>query len=76
MSLLFGQFVLWLNPYKCRLPSDVIFVDILRYMCWKFSVRYNMYLSIHVFYLCLFCYLFIMLSNWENTFRKLMGMLF
>jgi len=43
-------------------------------MCWKFCERYNMYLSIHVFYLCLFCYLFIMLSNWENTFRNLMGM--
>jgi len=42
-------------------------------MCWTFSVRYNMYmyLSIHVFYLCVFCYLFIILSNWDNTFRKL-----
>jgi len=37
--------VLRLNPYKRRLPSDVTFVDVLRYMCWKFSVRYNMYLS-------------------------------
>jgi len=78
MILLFGQFVycgkvLQLNPYKRRLPN---FVDIIRYMCWNFSVRYNMYLSIHVFYLCLFCYLFIMLSNWKNTFRKLMGILF
>jgi len=70
MILLFGQFVycgkvLRLNPYKHRLHSDVTFVDVLRYMymCWKFSVRYNMYLSIHVFYLCLFCYLFIMLRN-------------
>jgi len=69
MILLFGQFVycgkvLRLNPYKRRLSSDVIlnFVDVLWYMCWKFSVRYNMYLSIHVF-ICLFCYLFIMLSN-------------
>jgi len=81
MILLFGQFVncgkvLRLNPYKRRLPSDMTFVDVLRYMCWKFSVRYNMYLSIHVFYLCLFCYLFIMLSNGENTFPKQMGMLF
>jgi len=68
MILLFGQFVycdkvLRLNPYNRRLPSDVTFVDVLRYMCWKFSVRYNMYLSIHVFDLCLFWYLFIMLSN-------------
>ena len=68
MILLFGQFVycgkvLRLNPYKRRLPSDVTFFDVLRYMCWTFSVHYNMYLSIHVFYLCLFCYLFIMLSN-------------
>ena len=81
MILLFGQFVyfgkvLRLNPYKRRLPSDVTFVDVQRYICWKLSVRYDMYVSIHVFYLCLFCYLFIMLSNWENTFRKLMGMLF
>jgi len=64
MILLFGQFVhcgkvLQLNLYKRRLPSDVTFVDVLRYMCWKFSVRYNVYLSIHVFYLCLFCYLII-----------------
>ena len=62
MILLFGQFVhcgkvLRLNLYKRRLPSDVTFVDVLRYMCWKCSVRYNMYLSIHVFYLCFFCYL-------------------
>jgi len=68
MILLVGQFVycdkmLRLNLYKRRLPSDVPFVDVLRYMCWKFSVRYNMYLSIHVFSLCLFCNLFIMLSN-------------
>ena len=48
----------------------------LRHMCWTFSVNYNMYLSIYVFYLWLFCYLFIMLSKWDNTFRKLMGMLF
>jgi len=72
MILLFGKFVycgkvLRLNPYKRRLPSDVTFVDVLRYMCWKFSLCYNMFLSIHVFYLCLFCYLFIMLSNLENT---------
>jgi len=32
--------VLRLNPYKRRLPSDVTFVDVLRYMCWKFSVRF------------------------------------
>jgi len=81
MILQFEQFVNWgkvwqLNPYKRRLPSDVTFVDVLRYMCWNFSECYNMSLRIHVFYLCLFCYLFIMLSNWENTFRKLMGMLF
>ena len=68
MILLFGQFVyfgkvLRLNPYNRRLHSDVTFVDVLRYMCWKNFVRYNMYLSIHVFYLCLFCYLFNMLSN-------------
>ena len=62
MILPFGQFVycgkvLRLNPYK-RLPSDVTFVDVLRYMCWKFSVRYNMYLSIHVFiYVCFVTYL-------------------
>jgi len=48
MILLFGQFVycgkvLRLNPYKRRLPSDVTFVDVLRNMCWKFSVHYNMY---------------------------------
>ena len=48
MILPFGQFVycgkvLRLNPYKRRLPSDVTFVDVLRYMCWKFSVHYNMY---------------------------------
>jgi len=42
-------------------------------MCWTFSVRYNLYLSIRVLYLCLFCYLFIMLSNWDNTFRKTNG---
>jgi len=80
MILLFGQFVncgkvLQLNPYKRRLPSDVTFVDVLRYMCWNFSVRY-MYFSIHVFYLFLFCYLFIMLSFRENSFRKLKGLLF
>ena len=68
MILQLGQFVycgkvLRLNPYIRRLPSDVTFVDVLRYMCWKFSVHYNIYLSIHVFYLCLFCYLFIILSN-------------
>ena len=69
MILLFGQCVycgkvLRLNPYKRRLPSEVTFVDVLRYcMFWKFSVRYNMYLGIHVFYLCLFCYLLIMLSK-------------
>ena len=68
MILLFVQFVycdkvLRLNSNKRRLPSDVTFVDVLRYMCWKFSVRYSMYLSIHVFYLCLLCYLLIMLSN-------------
>jgi len=56
--------VLGLNPFfKRRLPSDMTFVTVLRHMCWTFSVRYNMYLSIHVLYLCLFCYLFIMLSN-------------
>jgi len=54
MILLLGPFiyignVLRLNPYKRRLPSDVTFVDDLRYMCWTFSVRYNMYLSINVF---------------------------
>jgi len=63
MILLFAQFVyrgimLRLNPYKRRLPSDVTFVNVLRHMCWIISVRYNMYLSIHVFYLCLFCNLF------------------
>jgi len=41
------------------MPSDVTFVTVLRHICWTFSVRYNMYLSIHVFYLCLCCYLFI-----------------
>jgi len=51
------------EPLKRRLPSDVTFVTVLRHMCWTFSVRYNTYLSIHVFYLCLFCFLFIMLSN-------------
>jgi len=59
--------VLQLNPYKRRLTSDVTFVTVLRHMCWTFSVRYYMYLSIHVFIyiFCLFCYLFIyiMLSN-------------
>jgi len=60
MILLFGQFVycgkmLGLNPYKRRLPSDVTFVDVLRYMCWKMSVRYNMYLSIK--YVCFVTYL-------------------
>ena len=64
------------EPLKRRLPSDVKFVTFLWHMCWKFSLRYNMYLSIYVLYLCLFCYLFIMLSNWNNTFRKLKGMLF
>jgi len=49
--------VLGLNPYKRRLLSDVTFVTVL---C---AVRSNMYLGIHVIYLCLFCYLFIMLSN-------------
>ena len=47
------------EPLRRRLPS----VTVLRHMCWTFSVRYNMYLGTHVFYLCLFCYLFIMLSN-------------
>jgi len=61
MILQFGQFlycgkVLRLNPYKRLLPSDVAFVDVLRYMCWKFSIRYNMHLSTNVFYLCLFCH--------------------
>jgi len=65
MILLFGHCVYARSVtaetlYKRRLPSDVTFVDVLRYMCWTFSVRYNMYLSIHVFYLCLFCYLFVM----------------
>jgi len=54
---------LWLNPYTRRLPSDVTFVTVLWHMCLTFSVRYYMYLSIPVFYLRLFCYLFIMLSN-------------
>jgi len=66
MILLFGQFVycgimLRVNPYKRSLPSDVPSVNVLRHMCWIFSERYNMYLSIHVFYLCF--YLFIMLSK-------------
>ena len=61
MILLFGQFVycgkvLRLNPYKRRWPSDVTFVDVLRYVLDIFCTLYNMYLSIHVFYLCLFCY--------------------
>ena len=68
MILLFGQFVycgkvLRLNPYKRRLPSNVTFVDVSRHMCRNFSVRYNMYLSIHAFLFVLFCYLFILLSN-------------
>jgi len=66
------------EPLKRRLPSDVTFITVLRHMCWTFSVRYNMYLSIffvlHVFMFV--CYLFIMLSNWDNTFQKLMDMLF
>ena len=38
MILLFGQFVycgkvVRLNPYKRRLPSDMTFVDVLRYIC-------------------------------------------
>jgi len=64
MILLFGQFVycgkvLRLNPYKRRLPSDDTFVDVLRYMCWKFSVRYNMYryLSMCFIYVCFVTYL-------------------
>ena len=51
------------EPLKRRLPSDVTFVTVLRHMRWTFSVGYKLYLSIHVFYLCLFCYLLIMLSN-------------
>jgi len=51
------------KPLKRRLPSDVTFVTVLRHMCLTFYVRFNTYLSTHVFYLCLFCYLFIMLSN-------------
>jgi len=47
--------ILRLNPLKRRLPSDVTFVTVLLHMCWTFSVRYNMYLSIYVFYLCLLC---------------------
>ena len=55
---------LTVEPLKGRLPSDLTFVTVLRHMCWTHvSVRYNMYLSTHVFCLCLFCYLFIMLSN-------------
>jgi len=44
------------EPLKRRLPSDVTFITVLRHMCWTFSVRYNMYLSIYLFYmyLCLF----------------------
>jgi len=46
------------EPLKRRLPSDVTFVTVLRHMCWTFSVRYNMYLSIHVlFYVCFVNYL-------------------
>jgi len=76
MILLFWQFVycgkvLGLNTYQRHLPSGVTFVDVLRYMCWKFSVRYNMYLSIHVF-LCLFCYFI----YHDKKLKKLMGMLF
>jgi len=57
--------------WKRRLPSDVTIVTVLQIMCWTFSVHYNMYLSIHVFILCLFCYLFIMLSiNWEIPFEN------
>ena len=47
---------------QTSLPSDVTFFSILRHMCWAFSVRFNMYLSIHVFYyhvcfvICLSCY--------------------
>jgi len=40
-----------IEPLKRRLPSDVTFVTVLRHMCWTFSVRYNMYLSIHVLYM-------------------------
>jgi len=55
MILLFAQFVycgimLRLNLYKRPLPNDVTFVNILRHMCWTISVRYNMYVSIHVYY--------------------------
>ena len=55
--------ILWLNPEKRRLPSDMTFVTVLQHMCWTFSVRYNMHLSIHVLNLCLLCYLFIMLHT-------------
>ena len=49
--------ILWLNPEKRRLPSDVTFVTVLQRMCWTFSVRYNMHLSIHVFmFVVLFIY--------------------
>jgi len=67
MILLFGQFVFYgivlrSNSYKCRLPSEVAFVNVLRHICAHrtFSVRYNMYLSIPCFiYVCF--YSFIML---------------
>jgi len=41
------------EPLKRRLPSDVTFITVLRHMCWTFSVRYNMYLSIYLFYMYL-----------------------
>jgi len=43
--------ILELNPEKRRLPSDVTFVTVLRHMCWTFSIRYNMYLSIRVLFM-------------------------
>jgi len=50
--------ILWLNPLKRRLPSDITFVTVLRHMCWTFSVRYNMYLSIHVFFMFVLLFIY------------------
>jgi len=79
MILLFGQFVYCGKYYGWTLINVVCLVTwhlltFYQYMCRNLSVHYHMYWDIH-FYLCLFCYLFIMQSNWENTFRKLMGKL-
>jgi len=59
--------VLRLNPYRHCLPCDVTFVNDLLHMCWIFSVVYNIYLSIHIYYVCFDIQLNFVKTNFIKT---------